>query len=280
MKGQFNSHLSWMCLYLGFHTLGVYVHNDTVSAFGETSCQILIEPLFAMSLSARFKTSFPLGPGDLLSHHAIALGLHVTILILLKGSLDAPGSRLIPDKINFALSFPCDGPTRGGTCDVSAFDSVYLSFFWMLNTHAWITFYFHWKHLSLFEYNTISLDQCSTYLNAWFRDYLFFNSASLVNAYNAFGSNDLSPLSWIFLLAHLCWATGFMFLISWRGYWQELIDIILVMHLKTPMMYDIWTAHLYTPLALSILQARFVGVVHFSAGFILTYAAFIIGATL
>ena len=71
-----------------------------------------------------------------------------------------------------------------------------------------------------------------------------------------------------------------MFLISWRGYWQELIDMVVMMHLKTPMMYEIWIAHLYTPLALSSLQARFVGVVHFSAGFILTYAAFIIGATL
>jgi photosystem I P700 chlorophyll a apoprotein A2 len=130
------------------------------------------------------------------------------------------------------------------------------------------------------EYNTISLDQCSTYLNAWFGDYLFFNSTSLMNAYNTFGPNDLSSLSWGFLLAHLCWAVGFMFLISWRGYWQELIDMVVVMHLKTPMMYEIWIAHLYTPLALSILQARFVGVVHFSTGFILTYAAFIIGATL
>ena len=147
MKGQFNSHLSWICLYLGFHTLGVYVHNDTVLAFGESSREILIEPLFGMSFSTRFKVSPPLGPGDLLFHHAIGVGLHVSILILLKGSLDAPGSHLIPDKINFAVSFPCDGPIRGGTCDISAFDSVYLAFFWMLNTHGWITFYFHWKHL-------------------------------------------------------------------------------------------------------------------------------------
>ena len=29
---------------------------------------------------------------------------------------------------------------------------------------------------------------------------------------------------WIFLAAHLCWATGFMCLVSWRGYWQELIN--------------------------------------------------------
>ena len=35
MKGQFTSHLSWICLYVGFHTLGVYIHNDTILAFGQ-----------------------------------------------------------------------------------------------------------------------------------------------------------------------------------------------------------------------------------------------------
>lgn len=100
-----------------------------------------------------------------------------------------------------------------------------------------------------------------------------------MNGYNTFGANDLSILSWAFLGAHLSWATGFMFLISWRGYWQELIDIILVMHLKTPILYTLWNGDIYTPVALSIVQARFVGVLHFSTGFILTYAAFIIGAT-
>ena len=280
MKGHFLSHLSWICLYVGFHTLGVYIHNDTILAFGESACEILIEPLFGMRLSTRFTVCSPVGPGDLFFHHAIGLGLHVSILILLKGSLDGPGSHLIPDKINFTVSFPCDGPIRGGTCDISAFDSNYLGLFWMLNTRGWITFYFHWKHLQLSDYNTISLDQCSTYLNAWFGDYLFFNSTLLMNAYNTFGSNDLSILSWGFLLAHLCWATGFMFLISWRGYWQELMDMVVVMHFKTPMLYEIWIAHLYTPLALSIVQARFVGLVHFSTGFILTYAAFILGARL
>jgi hypothetical protein len=29
---------------LGFHTLGVYIHNDTFHAFGEQEKQILIEP--------------------------------------------------------------------------------------------------------------------------------------------------------------------------------------------------------------------------------------------
>jgi photosystem I P700 chlorophyll a apoprotein A2 len=33
-----------------------------------------------------------IGPGDFLVHHAIALGLHTTTLILVKGALDARGS--------------------------------------------------------------------------------------------------------------------------------------------------------------------------------------------
>ena len=294
-KGAIISHLSWICLWLGFHTLGLYIHNDTIVAFGEQEKQILIEPVFGQIIQessgkacacepcARYCKSFdsfimPLGPGDLLAHHAIALGLHVTILILLKGSLDGCGSKLMPDKIHFGYGFACDGPGRGGTCDISAWDSFYLATFWMLNTGAWITFYFHWKHLTL---NTVfQFDESSTYLNGWFRDYLWFNSTPLIHGYNTFGANDcLSIWAWAFLGAHLCWATGFMFLISWRGYWQELIDIILYMHLKTPILYNLWNGDIYTPVALSIVQARFVGLVHFGTGFILTYPPFIIGAT-
>jgi photosystem I P700 chlorophyll a apoprotein A2 len=145
MKGQFISHLSWICLYLGFHTLGSYIHNDTIVAFGEQGLQIASIPVFASIIQESSSNIMPLGSGDLLAHHAIALGLHVTILILLKGSSDARGSKLMPDKIHFAVSFACDGPIRGGTCDISAWDSNYLALFWMLNTGAWITLYFHWK---------------------------------------------------------------------------------------------------------------------------------------
>ena len=38
------SHLSWASLFLGFHTLGLYIHNDTVVAFGQPEKQILFEP--------------------------------------------------------------------------------------------------------------------------------------------------------------------------------------------------------------------------------------------
>jgi photosystem I P700 chlorophyll a apoprotein A2 len=284
------SHLSWICLWLGFHTLALYIHNDTIVAFGEQEKQILIEPVFAQVIQESiFNIGFqfqgigilqmPLGPGDFLVHHAIALGLHVTMLILLKGALDARGSKLMPDKIAFSYGFACDGPGRGGTCDISAWDSFYLATFWMLNTGAWITFYFHWKDLNLWQNTLFQFDESSTYLNGWFRDYLWFHSRPLIHGYNTFGANDLSIWAWAFLAAHLCWATGFMFLISWRGYWQELIDIILYMHLKTPILYNLWNGDIYTPVALSIVQARFIGLLHFSVGFIATYAAFIIGST-
>jgi photosystem I P700 chlorophyll a apoprotein A2 len=280
--------------------LGVYVHNDTTSAF--SSLPLLIEPVLAQIIqefsgkalygtqifnflvSDRVNKSFgslisPSLQGDLLAAHAIALGLHLTTLILLKGSLDARRSKLMPDKIHVCFHFACDGPGRSGTCDISAWDSIYLAKFWSLNTGAWTAFYFHWKHITLWQNAAFQFDEGSSYLNAWFRDYLWFNSAPLVNGYNAFGGNDLSVLSWIFLAAHLCWATGFMFLISWRGYWQELIDIILYMHLKTPILYDLFSGGVYTPVALSIVQARFIGLIHFSVGFIFTYAAFVVGAT-
>jgi len=111
------SHLSWASLFLGFHTLGLYVHNDVMLAFGTPEKQILIEPIFAQWIqSAHGKTSYgfdvllsstsgpafnagrsiwlpgwlnainensnslflTIGPGDFLVHHAIALGLHTT----------------------------------------------------------------------------------------------------------------------------------------------------------------------------------------------------------
>jgi len=295
-KSAIISHLCWVCLFLGFHTLGIYVHNDVVVAFGQPYKQLLIEPSIGVSASSLYSvaSSFSslygvdqpvsasantlLGPGDFLVYHSVSLGLHVTCLILIKGSLDSKGSSLIPDKAQLGFGFSCDGPSRGGTCDVSTWDSFYLSFFWMLNTNAWLMFYVHWKNLLLWQGASTKFEDSSTFLNGWFRDYLWFNSASLIRGYDTLGSNDISVWAWAFLGAHLCWATGFMFLISWRGYWQELVDSIVFMHLKTPFLFNIWSGNRITPQALSIVQARFIGLVHFSVGFIVTYAAFILKA--
>merc|ERR1712100_548600 len=46
------SHLSWVSLFLGFHTFGIYVHNDVVVAFGTPEKQILVEPVFAQWIQA------------------------------------------------------------------------------------------------------------------------------------------------------------------------------------------------------------------------------------
>jgi photosystem I P700 chlorophyll a apoprotein A2 len=310
------SHLSWVSLFLGFHTLGLYVHNDVMLAFGTPEKQILIEPVFAQwiqaaqgkalygfdfllssSSSAAYANGQSLwlpgwleainnnqnslflniGPGDFLVHHAIALGLHTTTLILVKGALDARGSKLMPDKKDFGYSFPCDGPGRGGTCDISAYDAFYLAVFWMLNTIGWVTFYWHWKHLTLWQGNVSQFDESSTYLMGWLRDYLWLNSSQLINGYNPFGMNSLSVWAWMFLFGHLIYATGFMFLISWRGYWQELIETLVWAHEKTPLANVVYWKD--KPVALSIVQARLVGLAHFSVGYVFTYAAFLIAST-
>jgi photosystem I P700 chlorophyll a apoprotein A2 len=313
------SHLSWVSLFLGFHTLGLYVHNDVVVAFGTPEKQILIEPVFAQFIQASHgkvlygmntllsnpdsiaSTAWPnsgnvwlpgwldainagtnslfltIGPGDFLVHHAIALGLHTTTLILVKGALDARGSKLMPDKKDFGYAFPCDGPGRGGTCDISAWDSFYLAMFWMLNTIGWVTFYWHWKHLGIWQGNVAQFNESSTYLMGWLRDYLWLNSAQLINGYNPYGMNNLSVWAWMFLFGHLVWATGFMFLISWRGYWQELIETLVWAHERTPLANLVrWKDK---PVAMSIVQGRLVGLAHFTVGYILTYAAFLIAST-
>ena len=308
------SHLSWVSLFLGFHTLSLYVHNDVVVAFGTPEKQILIEPVFAQFVQAASGKALygfdvllsnpdslaqtgaawlpgwldainngtnslflSIGPGDFLVHHAIALGLHTTTLILVKGALDARGSKLMPDKKDFGFAFPCDGPGRGGTCDISAWDSFYLALFWTLNTLGWLTFYWHWKHLGIWQGNVAQFNESSTYLMGWFRDYLWANSAQLINGYNPYGVNNLSVWAWMFLFGHLVWATGFMFLISWRGYWQELIETIVWAHERTPLANLVrWKDK---PVAMSIVQGRVIGLAHFTIGYILTYAAFLIAST-
>jgi photosystem I P700 chlorophyll a apoprotein A2 len=299
------SHLSWVSLFLGFHTLGVYVHNDVCVAFGTPEKQILIEPVFAQFvqgcsgkllyggggihggralgldrdciLPGFFEGSFFLdvGPGDFLVHHAISLGVHTSVLILVKGALDARGSKLMPDKKDFGYAFPCDGPGRGGTCDLSAWDAFYLAMFWMLNTTSWVTFYWHWKHLSLWG-SASGFGGSSTYLMGWFRDYLWSNSASVINGYNSYGAGGSSVWAWMFLFGHLVWATGFMFLISWRGYWQELVETLVWAHNRTPLAsFFLWVD---APVALSIIQGRLVGLAHFTVGYIFTYAPFLIAS--
>nr|PNR54964.1 hypothetical protein PHYPA_005857 [Physcomitrium patens] len=68
-----------------------------------------------------------------------------------------------------------------------------------------------------------------------------------------------------------------MFLISWHGYWQELIETLAWACERTPLSNLVhWKDK---PVALSIVQVQLVGLAHFSIGYIFTYAAFLIAST-
>ncbi|KAJ8430094.1 hypothetical protein Cgig2_022696 [Carnegiea gigantea] len=108
-------------------------------------------------------------------------------------------------------------------------------------------------------------------ISAWDAFYL---SSQLINGYNHFGVNSLSVWAWMFLFGHLVWATGFMFSISWHGYWQELIQTLTWAYEHTLLAnYIRWKDKL---VALSIVLARLVGLAQFSVGYIFTCAAFLI----
>jgi photosystem I P700 chlorophyll a apoprotein A2 len=77
--------------------------SSVVVAFG--GAQSLWLPGWLEAINSNTNSLFlTIGPGDFLVHHAIALGLHTTTLILVKGALDARGSKLMPDKILFTVS--------------------------------------------------------------------------------------------------------------------------------------------------------------------------------
>merc|ERR1739848_962899 len=167
-----------------------------------------------------------LGTADFMVHHIHAFTIHVTALILLKGVLFSRSSRLIPDKANLGFRFPCDGPGRGGTCQVSAWDHVFLGLFWMYNCISVVLFHFSWKMQSD-VWGTISAAGKITHItggnfansavsvNGWLRDFLWSQASQVIQSYGS----AASAYGLIFLGAHFIWAFSLMFLFSGRGYW-------------------------------------------------------------
>jgi len=46
------SHLNWVCIFLGLHSFGIYIHNDTMSALGRqqdmfADSAIQLQPVFS-----------------------------------------------------------------------------------------------------------------------------------------------------------------------------------------------------------------------------------------
>jgi photosystem I P700 chlorophyll a apoprotein A1 len=305
------SHLNWVCIFLGFHSFGLYIHNDTMRALGRpqdmfSDTAIQLKPVFANWIqgihAAAAGTTAPylnssvspifggetlvvggkvamahmaLGTADFLVHHIHAFTIHVTVLILLKGVLYARSSRLVPDKAELGFRFPCDGPGRGGTCQVSAWDHVFLGLFWMYNCISVVIFHFSWKMQSDI-FGTVdaggtitnmaggNFAQSALTINGWLRDFLWAQASNVIQSYGS----ALSAYGLIFLGAHFIWAFSLMFLFSGRGYWQELIESIVWAHNKLNV------APAISPRALSITQGRAVGLAHYLLGGIATTWAF------
>nr|BAV24982.1 photosystem I P700 chlorophyll a apoprotein A1 [Otohimella japonica]BAV24983.1 photosystem I P700 chlorophyll a apoprotein A1 [Otohimella japonica] len=305
------SHLNWVCIFLGFHSFGLYIHNDTMRALGRSQdmfsdTAIQLQPIFAQWVqnihtlapgntapNALTTASYAfggdivavgnkvammpisLGTADFMVHHIHAFTIHVTVLILVKGFLFSRNSRLIPDKSNLGFRFPCDGPGRGGTCQVSGWDHVFLGLFWMYNTLSVVLFHFSWKMQSdvwgsVSSSGSVShitggnFAQSSLTINGWLRDFLWAQASQVIQSYGS----ALSAYGLIFLGAHFVWAFSLMFLFSGRGYWQELIESIVWAHNKVKVAPSI------QPRALSITQGRAVGVAHYLLGGIGTTWAF------
>jgi len=197
------------------------------------------------------------GTADFMVYHIHAFTIHVTVLILLKGLLYARSSRLVSDKLELGFRYPCDGPGRGGTCQISPFDHIYLAVFWMYNSLSVILFNFFWKMQSdVWNMTGGDYSASSTTINAWLRNLLWSQAAQVIQSY----STSLSGYGLIFLGAHFIWAFSLMFLYSGRGYWQELIESIVWAHHKLKIVPHI------QPRALSISQGRAVGLTHYIVG--------------
>jgi photosystem I P700 chlorophyll a apoprotein A1 len=297
------SHLNWVCMFLGFHSFGLYCHNDTMRAlsrpgdcFGDGT-YFSLSPDISIWVRENFNrlivfnaagsgagdqssygnflsvggkiaaASFGEGTADFMVYHVHAFTIHVTVLVLLKGVLFARNSRLISDKFDMGFRFPCDGPGRGGTCQVSGWDHVFLGLFWMYNSISVVIFHFSWKlqsdvwgvvsdagkvsHISAGNFGGSAIT-----VNGWLRDYLWGNSLSVISSYGG----PTSAYGLTFLGGHFVWAFSLMFLFSGRGYWQELIESIVWAHDKLDLGPTI------APRALSITQGRAVGLAHYLLG--------------
>ena len=291
------AHLIWVSIGLGLHSFGLYIHNDTIQSLGRSEDifhdnSIQLKPVFATWLQSEhiawrtvsfdikmldekvIRITQELGTTDFMVHHVHAFTIHVALLILLKGILYARNSRLVSDKLELGFRYPCDGPGRGGTCQISSWDHIYLSVFWMYNSVSVLLFHYYWKmqsdvwgSLRIYNLYNISNQKLmhltsgdfsvnSNTINGWLRNFLWSEAAQVIQSYGT----SISGYGIIFIAAHFIWAFSLMFLFSGRGYWQELIESIVWAHHKLKIIVHI------QPRALSISQGRAVGFIHYTLG--------------
>lgn len=152
-------HLIYLSIALGFHSFSLYIHNDTLQGFGRAEDMfadnsIGLKPVFVLSplgfdikmLDKKVsRLTQELHTADFIVHHIHAFTIHIALFILSKGILYARNSRLVSDKLELGWRYPCDGPGRGGTCQISPYDHLYLAVFWMYNSLSVVLFHYFWK---------------------------------------------------------------------------------------------------------------------------------------
>ena len=255
-------HLTWVHTFLGAHSVGPLIHNDSMEALGRhhdrlADGSIQVRPVaLAAVQSALSGRRDPLGSADCLVFHLESFCIHTAALVLLKGLLVSRSSRLAADKGALGFAYPCDGPGRGGTCQVSPWDHVFLGTFWAYNTGAvgpfhsfWYAESFKWAQLDGWAGSAGSI-------NGWLRSLLWTESAEVIQAYGS----ACAGYSLVFFTGHFAWALSLMFLFTGRGYWQELLESVSWAHVKLHL------APTIQPRALSITTGRAVGVTHYLAG--------------
>ena len=287
-------HLIYVALALGIHSFSLYIHNDTLQAlyrpedmFSDGGIQL--KPVLGIVWAHFGRVSFDikmldkkvsgftseLGTADFIVHHIHAFTIHIALLILSKGILYARNSRLVSDKLELGWRYPCDGPGRGGTCQISPYDQLYNAVFWLYNSLSIALLHYKWKMQSdvwgimaskLRHISSGDWSYNSSTINGWLSNFLWSNAAQVIQSIGT----SISSCGLIFICTHFIWAFSLMFLYSGRGYWQELIESILWAHHKLKII------NLVQPRALSISQGRAVGLIHYTLGGVGSTWAFLI----
>ena len=152
-------HLIQYTIFLGFHSFSTLLHNDITLTFKRdtnifSDYLIQLKPVFInlikfllirdvilelndnnytidllTQLGIYILDIIELGTSDFLIYHIYVFSIHITLLIILKGVFYSRNSRLVSDKIKTNFRYPCDGPGRGGTCQISSWDHLFLCTF-------------------------------------------------------------------------------------------------------------------------------------------------------
>ena len=91
VKHAIISTLSWISLFLGFHTLALYSHNDAVCSLGNPSSQILIQPLLHTSVASSSSISMTLSLLGSLTHLNVSPSAFLSMHAFILGSLSHAG---------------------------------------------------------------------------------------------------------------------------------------------------------------------------------------------